>query len=237
MNKPESNKRSLHSKLDDLRTPTARSNQLAALLVAIWCALSGAASYANSVNVVGLFQTRAVISINGGAPKTMSIGQSTEDGIKLINVGTDSATFEIDGKRQVLRLGQYVGSTQSVSEEKVVLKVAQGGHFFADAKVNGGAIKFMVDTGATMIAISADDARRLGINYLSAPTGRVSTANGSRTVWKVKLDTVSIGAITLNNIDATVLDGGLTMPLLGNSFLSRTSMQHDGDTLIMMKRF
>lgn len=167
----------------------------------------------------------------------MSIGQGTEDGIKLINVGADSATFEIDGKRQVLRLGQYVGSTQSASEEKVVLKVAEGGHFFADAKVNGGSIKFMVDSGATMIEISATDARRLGIDYLSAPTGRANTADGSRIVWKVKLDTVSIGGIALNNVDVTVLDGGLTMPLLGNSFLSRTSMQHDGDTLIMTKRF
>ncbi|MFN0305294.1 MAG: TIGR02281 family clan AA aspartic protease [Burkholderiales bacterium] len=167
----------------------------------------------------------------------MSIGQTTAEGVKLVEAQSDNATFDVEGKRQTLRIGQYVGAPQTSGDDKVILKVEQGGHFYANAKVNGGSMRFLVDTGATMIAISTLDARRLGVSYLSAPTGRVQTANGVRMAWKVKLDTVSIGSITLNNIDATVLDGGLMTPLLGMSFLSRTSMQHEGDTLTMIKRF
>ncbi len=167
----------------------------------------------------------------------MSIGQTSAEGVKLLEAQSDNATFDIEGKRQTLRIGQYVGGPQSTGDDKVILKVEQGGHFFANAKVNGGSMRFLVDTGATMIAITTIDARRLGVSYLSAPTGRVQTANGARMAWKVKLDTVSIGSITLNNIDAMVLDGGLTTPLLGMSFLARTSMQHEGDTLTMVKRF
>ncbi|MFM9882553.1 MAG: TIGR02281 family clan AA aspartic protease [Burkholderiales bacterium] len=194
-------------------------------------------TYAASVAVVGLFPTRAVVSINGGPPKTMRVGQTSAEGIKLLEVQSDGASFDIDGKRQTLRIGEYVGAPQSAGDDKVILKAEQGGHFYANATVNGGTVRFLVDTGATMIAISTIDARRLGISYLSAPTGRVQTANGPRSAWKIKLDTVSIGAITMNNIDATVLDGGLNTPLLGMSFLSRTSIQHEGDTLTMVKRF
>ncbi len=214
------------------------SRRLTRIGIAGCTALSAASgSYAASVTVVGLFPSRAVVSINGGPPKTMTVGQTTAEGVKLLDAQSDNATFDIDGKRQTLRIGQYVGAPQSSGEDKVILKVEQGGHFYANAKVNGGSVRFLVDTGATMIAISTADARRLGISYLSAPTGRVQTANGPRMVWKIKLDTVSIGAITMNNIDATVLDGGLLTPLLGMSFLSRTSMQHEGDTLTMVKRF
>lgn len=206
--------------------------------VAACASLSAASvSFATSVTVVGLFPTRAVVSINGGPPRTMSIGQTTAEGVKLVEAQSDNATFDVEGKRQTLRIGQYVGAPQTSGDDKVILKVEQGGHFYANAKVNGGSMRFLVDTGATMIAISTLDARRLGVSYLSAPTGRVQTANGVRMAWKVKLDTVSIGSITLNNIDATVLDGGLMTPLLGMSFLSRTSMQHEGDTLTMIKRF
>jgi len=206
---------------------------IAAFLMALMLATADAAS----VSVVGLFPSRAVVSINGGAPKTMRIGEMTEEGVKLIAVQSDSAIFDLDGKLRTIRIGEYVGSRQPSAQEAVILKVAQGGHFYADATVNGGMMRFMVDTGATTIAISVRDAKRLGVNYLNAPVGSVQTANGSRSAWKVKLDTVSIGSITINNVDATVLDGGLATPLLGMSFLSRTTMQQQGDTLIMTKRF
>lgn len=208
-----------------------------AIVATAMTAFSISLAQAASVTVVGLFPSRAVVSINGGEPKTMRIGPTTEEGIRLIDVQSDGAVFSIDGTRRTLRIGEYVGARQPSGNEAVILKVEQGGHFFADATVNGGVIRFMVDTGATMIAISSADAKRLGISYLSAPVGRVQTANGSRSAWKVKLDTISIGPITMNNVDATVLDGGLMTPLLGMSFLSRISMQQQGDTLIMTKRF
>jgi aspartyl protease family protein len=98
-------------------------------------------------------------------------------------------------------------------------------------------VRFLVDTGATTIALPAADAKRLGINYLKGDQGLVQTANGSASAYRVKLDTVRLGDITLNGVDAVVLEGGLTTPLLGMSFLNRTEMKRDGETMVLTKRF
>ena len=98
-------------------------------------------------------------------------------------------------------------------------------------------MRFLVDTGATLIALPADDARRIGLSYLNAPRGTVQTANGSTTVYRVKLDTVTLGDITMNNVDAVIQEGGLTVALLGMSFLNRTEMRRDGEQMLLVKRF
>jgi aspartyl protease family protein len=104
--------------------------------------------------------------------------------------------------------------------------------------VNGAAARFLVDTGATLIALPAADAKRMGVSYLNAPRGVVNTANGSAVAYKVKLDTVRVGDITINNVDAMVIDGGgLHIALLGMSFLNRTEMTRDGETMVLTKRF
>ena len=91
----------------------------------------------------------------------------------------------------------------------VTIKADARGHFIADAQVNGGAVRFLVDTGATTIALPAADAKRLGINYLKGERGMVQTANGTAPAYRVKLDTVRLGDITLNGVDGVVLEGGL----------------------------
>ncbi len=194
-------------------------------------------AHALDLRVVGVSPTRAVISINGAAPRAIAIGHKTEEGVRLIAIEGDGATFDIDGKRRTLRIGQYVGTAPADQAQKVVLAASGGGHFIAEGRINGGTVRMLVDTGATAIALSTDDARRLGVRYHDAPRGMVNTANGARGVWKVKLDSVAIGAITISNVEAMILDGGLTMPLLGMSFLSRTNMQREGETLTLIKRF
>lgn len=189
------------------------------------------------LRVVGVSPTRAVISINGAAPRAIPIGHRTDEGVRLVALDGDTATFDIEGKRRTLRVGQYVGTTSPDQSQRVVLAASGGGHFIAEGRINGATVRMLVDTGATAIAISTEDARRFGVRYHDAPRGLVNTANGSRAVWKVMLDSVAIGAITINNVEAMVLDGGLTMPLLGMSFLSRTNMQREGETLTLVKRF
>jgi aspartyl protease family protein len=107
----------------------------------------------------------------------------------------------------------------------VELRVGANGHFFSDADVNGRRIETMVDTGASVIALTYEDARTIGL----APspqdfTHQVSTANGIAKVAPVSLDRVQIGDITIRNVNAVIVERGkLTMTLLGNSFLSRLS--------------
>jgi aspartyl protease family protein len=209
---------------------------IAALALGLAAAAPAAAT---DVTVVGLASTRASVSINGAGPRWLAVGQRSPEGVLLVAVDRESATFDIDGKRRALKMNQaYVtAGNGSNGNSSVMLKADARGHFIADGQVNGGTVRFMVDTGATAIALPAADARRLGINYLKGERGFVQTANGSAPAYRVRLDTVRLGDITMNNIDAVVLEGGLTMPLLGLSFLNRTEMKRDGETMVLTKRF
>lgn len=109
------------------------------------------------------------------------------------------------------------------SRRNVVLKADATGHYFTSASVNGRPINVLVDTGATIVALSAEDADRVGVRLRASDfTGRVSTANGTARVARITLDRVEIGGITVRDVAATVSEPGvLKTSLLGMSFLSR----------------
>jgi aspartyl protease family protein len=119
----------------------------------------------------------------------------------------------------------------------VTLTADTRGHFVVEGQVNGGAVRFLVDTGATTIALSSADAMRLGIDYRKGQRGLVGTANGTAAAYRVKLDTVQVGGIVANNVDAAVLEGNLPIALLGMSFLNRMDMKREGQTMVLIKRF
>jgi aspartyl protease family protein len=120
----------------------------------------------------------------------------------------------------------------------VALIADSRGHFVTTGNVNGMPLRFLVDTGASVIALSVDDAKRAGVNYLAGSRGQVQTANGIATVYLVKLDAVKVGEILLNNVDAAVIDGNkLPIALLGMSFLNRMEMKRAGDTLTLIQRY
>ena len=195
------------------------------------------AALAADVRVLGLFGSKAVVSVDGGAPRTVRTGQSVADGVRLLGVESDAAIFEIDGQRRRLRMGQPYVSKSTGSAQTVRLSADASGHYVANGAVNGTSMRFLVDTGATMVALPAASARQAGIRYTEAPSGTVQTAGGPTNAYKVKLDTVAIGNVTLNNVDAVVIEQGLTMPLLGMTFLSRMEIQRDGELMVLKKRF
>jgi len=196
-------------------------------------------AFAADVTVVGLFPGKAVVTINRGAPRTLSVGQKTAEGVTLVSVDNRAAVIEVDGKRQTLEMGQHFESAASTGARSVVTLASDAsGHFMAEGQVNGNSVRFMVDTGATLVAIPAVEARRLGIDYEKGTRGYSSTAGGVVPVYRVKLDSVTVGGITLLGVDATVLEApGMNFLLLGNSFLSRTEMRREGTTLTLTKRF
>jgi aspartyl protease family protein len=199
-------------------------------------ALAGPAA-ATDLNVVGLFGNKAVVSINGTPPRTLSVGQRSPEGVELVAVDRDTATFEVDGQRRTLRMGQAYVSRAASTSGSVTLKADSRGHFFTDGQVNGGSVRFLVDTGATMISLPAADARRLGIDYLKGHRGVVQTAAGPTSAYKVTLDSVRVGDIAMNGVDALVIETGLPFALLGMSFLNRTEMKREGETMVLIKRF
>ncbi|MFI4923045.1 MAG: TIGR02281 family clan AA aspartic protease [Burkholderiales bacterium] len=208
-------------------------------LVCLLFLLVAAKATATDVNVIGLFTGKAVVVIDGGKPRTMSAGQTSPEGVKLISADSESAEFEIAGKRQVLGLGQGISSNFAPTENSsVTLTADASGHFVTDGSINGATVKLLIDTGASMISLNSSEAKRIGLNYLNGQHGQVSTANGLVPVYKVKLDTVKIGDITLNNVDALVHEGdNLPIVLMGMSFLNRVEMKREGSQMTLIKRY
>jgi aspartyl protease family protein len=193
---------------------------------------------ATDVGLAGLFSGKALLTINGGAPRIVALGAKTDEGVKVLAIEGDTATLEVDGKKRVLRVGQNVASQSSGGgPATAVLTADSAGHFLTTGSINGGSVRFIVDTGASMVSLGAGDARRLGIDPSKGERGRTQTANGVTVVSRVKLDTVRVGDIVLNNVDATVHQQDMPFALLGMSFLNRMEMQRSGDTMTLKKRY
>ncbi len=197
------------------------------------------------VNVVGLFNNKALLMINGSGPHSLRAGQ-TKSGVKLIAANSNSATLIIEGKRQVLGMGQAASvgssSTNANSErginKPVHLYADSRGHFFGNLMVNGTSLKYLVDSGATTVAMNSGDAKYAGIDYEKGNKSRASTANGVVDVYLVKLNTLKIGTIVLHNVQASVIEGGSpAYVLLGMSVQNRLKMTRNGSTLTMTKKF
>lgn len=211
-------------------------NQLMAVALLAAC---GAAA-AQSVSMVGKMGERALLVVNGGAPKPVAPGE-TYNGVKLMSVLGDTAVLEIAGQRKSVRVGDSpvsVGAgARGAGGSKIVIPVGSGGHFYASGSINGRAVQFMVDTGATTIAMGVAEAERIGINYKAGQLGRGNTANGVVTVYHVRLASVRIGDVEVYDVEASVLPTSMSHLLLGNSFLSRFEMRRAADQMVLERRF
>jgi aspartyl protease family protein len=193
--------------------------------------------FATNVTVVGLFPGKAVVVIDGASPRTISIGQKTAEGVTLVATDGKTATVDIEGKKHVLEIGEHFATSSPGSRKSITLAADSRGHFVTQGQVNGGSVRFLVDTGATSIALPGRDAQRLGIDYRSGKIGHTSTANGITQVYVIQLDTVTLGDITISQVDAVVIENGLDIALLGMSFLNRMEMKREGPNLTLVKRF
>jgi aspartyl protease family protein len=205
-----------------------------ALVLALFCGAAAAADIA-LIGVIG--DKAAVLAIDGGDPKTVKVGQQWR-GVSVISVEKDRATVEFEGRKRVLVQGQHYRASAATSDRaQVTLAAGPGGHFLADGAVNGNHVRFLVDTGASSIALPASDAERIGINYRKGRRGVSNTANGLVEVYRVTLDTVRLGDIELSAVDAIVIERGLDIALLGMSFLNRVEMKREGPTMTLIRRF
>lgn len=189
------------------------------------------------LDVVGLSAGRAVVSVDGASPRGVAVGDSVA-GYRLVSVDSSGATFLVDGRRQTIAMGSYLGGTSDHGRAKAVLGADGNGHYMAEGSINGTPIRFLVDTGATLVVMSARDADRLRIAYRQAPSALSATANGQVVYHLVKLDRIKVGEVELVNVDAGVLEGGYDgPPLLGMSFLSRTEISRDGQSMVLTRRY
>jgi aspartyl protease family protein len=208
--------------------------RIIALSLVLACLPAAAADLA-LVGVIG--GKAAVLAVDGGEPKTVKVGQ-TWQGIKVLAVDKDRATVQVDGRQRVLVQGQHYRSQAATSDrQQATLAADSRGHFVVEGAVNGSPMRFLVDTGATSVALPGAEATRLGLDYRNGPTSYTKTANGVVRVYRVRLDTVRLGGIELTGVEGIVIEQGLDMALLGMSFLNRVEMKRDGQTMTLIRRF
>lgn len=178
----------------------------------------------------------AAVVIDGAAPITMAVGE-TIDMVTLVSADIDGAQVRIDGVTRNLPLAVHQGWEASAPPvDSVKLSADARGHFVANGAVNGRRIRFLVDTGASLLTLSRAEANRIGLRYRGGAKMRLSTANGVVEGLRVRLDSVRLGKVTVKDVDAVVIDTYLPEALLGMSFLDRFNLDQRGSTLVLRRR-
>jgi aspartyl protease family protein len=195
----------------------------------------GSVGAAEQVMVVGLFPGAAVINVDG-VRKLVKVGNTGPDGVVVVSADSHSAVLRVNGVQRTYTLEREYSQGFAVpTKNQVSIAKGLGGHYWIAGSANGQQVQFLVDTGATTIAMNDSQARELGIDYRA--TGKptvVSTASGTAAAWRVTLDKVKVGTIEVLGVEAMVLDGPApSEALLGMSFLSRVRWREDQGVLIL----
>ncbi|MGL1834642.1 retropepsin-like aspartic protease family protein [Rhodocyclaceae bacterium SMB388] len=198
-------------------------------------------SIAADIALAGFLRDKALVIIDGGQPRSLSVGETSPEGVKVLEVtpGSNTARIEYEGETRMLHFGRAPIRTEpAVSTTPTLILFADStGHHFTQGSINGTTQRFIIDTGASMVSIGRSDAERARIDFHRGRKAQVQTASGPTDVWLVRLDTVKVGDITLHGVDALVFENDLPFALLGMSFLNRTDMQQQGNRLVLRKRF
>lgn len=206
-------------------------NYLTAMLLAVPAAQAIAVE---QLSLHALFKDKAILLVDGKR-RVLNVNDVSPEGVKLIATNTQDevAIVDVGSERREVKLGVVLSSFTSGGKGSVTLYPGGGGHFFADGVINGMSIRFLVDTGATMVALSGAEAQRLGIDYKKkGQQGYASTAGGVVRTYSLTLDSVQVGPITLYNVEAGVIEGSYPSPaLLGMSFLGKLDMKRDSQKL------
>lgn len=194
--------------------------------------------WAADIRVNGLFGGSAVLVING-KQRLLKQGQTSPEGVTLIDSNSRRAVVEFDGRQMTLGLSDHISSSfQAAEMAEVRIPRAENGHYFVSGFINGRPADFMVDTGATSIAMNLHHAEQLGVNFRRGRKGSASTAGGIVNAYHIPLQKLTIGNITLNQVDATVVVGDFpSQILLGNSFLSRVEMSEEEGVMVLRTKF
>lgn len=217
-------------------TPRIGIALAATLLIA--AAAAGTAA-AQTVTLNGKHGAHKALLVIDGQPHAVTVG-NTVKGVRLLSMSGTQAEVTVEGARRTLLLGAgpvtVSGDGNVRSGNEIILTASHGGHFNTVGQINGKAVSFMVDTGATKISMGQSEAERLGVDYKSGTRGQAETANGRVPVYAVTLNAVRVGDVEVANVEALVLPASMPHILLGNSFLARFSMKRENEVMRLEKR-
>lgn len=182
---------------------------------------------------------RAVLIIDG-RQRFLRVGETSPEGVALVAANPRQARIRVAGQEIELGLSERIGA-RFVEPELREVQVARdsAGHFRVAGAIEGRPVLFMVDTGATILAMSSDHADALGIDYRGGgEPGQVMTASGAAVSHFLTLQTVQVGGITVNGVAAAVVEGPYpTDILLGMSFLRHVGLSERAGVLTIQQQF
>lgn len=192
-----------------------------------------------NIEVMALFKNKAMVNIDD-KQHLLKIGEPAISGVKLIEATSKYAVLDVDGKRSKYNLGNRVSASYNKTTKKKVQIYRDAANMFRTVgSINGYPVDFLVDTGATSVALNSDLAKRLGIQYkLDGVETVVATASGKALAYSISLDQVKVGEIMLRNIDAVIIEGSSpSTPLLGMSYLGRLKLNNENQYLELEEKF
>jgi aspartyl protease family protein len=203
---------------------------------AAWFFASGAA-LAQQVSLAGQMGAKALLVIDGQT-QMLAVGESSR-GVRLLQLQDGSAVVDIGGSQRRLQVGtpaRLAAGDAPRGGREVVIPVGPGGHFVTSGAINGRAVRFMVDTGATLVALSQAEAERIGLPWRGGEPMMMNTANGAVPAHRVTLGRLRVGEVELTAVEAIVLPAAMPMVLLGNSVLTRFQMRRENDVMRLEMR-
>ncbi len=193
------------------------------------------------IEVIALFENKAMLHIDNDQV-LVSVGETTKHGVKLISANAHAAVIEINGENRIYQLGNVVRNTttdEQKTEPEILVYQGADTMFRTIGSMNGYPVNFLVDTGASSIAMSSVQAKRLGINYkLKGEPTWVATASRVERAVRVTIDKVTISGVTIRSVEGLVIEESEpSTPLLGMSYLNRFKIINDGNLMRLKRKY
>ncbi len=189
----------------------------------------------DKIKIVGLFKDKAVIIIDG-KQRVLRKNATSPEGVTLISANSNEAILEVDGERKNYTLGNQVSIKFSETEPGRTVSIAPTNDLYlVNGSINDFQVQFLVDTGASSVAMNRQTAKRLGLNFrMDGQEGLSETASGYSKIYVVNLEKVTVGDIVLEDVEGVVHDSEFPrIILLGNSFLSKVHLRREGQLLLL----
>lgn len=207
----------------------------APLFVILLCLLAATALAAGQVRVLALFPDKAMLDIDGKR-RLLKAGETSPEGIRLVSANPREAVVAWDGEERLLKPGGAISTNYAQARHREVRIVRDNtGSYTTSGTINGQPVDFLVDTGASGVAMDVAQARALGIPFeLTGTPVQVGTAGGVVQGYRVTLDRVRIGEVELSRVGGVVIDApGGSRVLLGMTFLRRLHMTQQDNVMLL----
>ena len=189
-----------------------------------------------SIELEALLPPNAAVLKVDGERKMLRAGQ-TFQGVTLVSAREKSATIKVGGETRTIGMSQHIGSSYEPAQEtRVTILRDKRMQYLTNVALNGRTVLALVDTGASSVALSGNQAKAIGIEYYGGKPIRVSTASGIVDGFKVTLRSVAVGGITVENVQATITEGDFPdIVLLGMSYLRYVKMEEENGVLSLSR--